>query len=139
MEKYRAFVVEDDPDDWLFLKEAFEEVQCTDELKHYNEPGALLKELATLSPHQYPQLIVLDNRTQGLNSREVTEQLRAHTRYDGIAIVVYTSAVMPRMEEELRMSGADLCLAKGHSSTELRRHVEQFCALVSSRLSSEPS
>lgn len=133
MEKYRAFVVEDDPDDWLFLKEAFEEVQCTGELKHYSEPLTLLKELATLPAEQHPHLIVLDNRTQGLSSREVTEQLRANILYNDITIVVYTSALVPKMEEELLQTGADLCLAKGQSTYELRRHVEQFCALIAGR------
>jgi CheY-like chemotaxis protein len=133
MEKYRAFVVEDDPDDWLFLKEAFEEVQCTNVLKHYSEPDTLLKELDALAADQYPHLIVLDNRTQGLNSHEVAERLRANTLYKDITIVVYTSALVPKMEEELLQSGVDLCLAKGHSAGELRGHVEQFCALIASR------
>lgn len=134
MEKYRAFVVEDDADDWLFLKEAFEEVQCTSELKQYSEPDTLLKELDALATDQYPHLIVLDNRTQGLNSREATERLRANTLYNDITIVVYTSALVPKMEEELLQSGVDLCLAKGHSAGELRGHVEQFCALVAGRM-----
>lgn len=133
MKNYRVFVVEDDPDDWLFLKEAFDEVQCTNELKHFSEPDTLLKELDTLATDQYPHLVVLDNRTTRLNSREVTERLRSDPRFDPIAIIVYTSAVVPRMEEELRQSGADLCMAKGHSSVELRRHVQRFCELVASR------
>lgn len=133
MEKYRAFVVEDDPDDWLFLKEAFEEVQCTGELKHYSEPDTLLKELDALTAELYPHLIVLDNRTQGLSSREVTEQLRANPLYKDITIVIYTSAVVPKLEEELLQRGADLCLTKGHSTDELRQHVQQFCALVAGR------
>jgi CheY-like chemotaxis protein len=138
MEKYRAFVVEDDPDDWLFLKEAFEDVQCTDELRHYSEPATLLQELESLTAEQYPQLIVLDNKTQGLNSREVTERLRADSRYNHITIVVYTSAVAPRMAEDLQQCGADLCLAKGASSTELRHHVTRFCDLVARRTGQEP-
>lgn len=133
MEKYRAFVVEDDPDDWLFLKEAFEDVQCTGELKHYSEPDTLLKELDALTAELYPHLIVLDNRTQGLSSREVTEQLRANPLYKDITIVIYTSAVVPKLEEELLQRGADLCLTKGHSTDELRQHVQQFCALVAGR------
>jgi CheY-like chemotaxis protein len=133
MEKYRAFVVEDDPDDWLFLKEAFEEVQCAEELRLFSEPESLLRELETLQAEQYPNLIVLDNRTTGLNSREVTERLRANPQYDRIAIAVYSSAVVPQMQRDLLQCGADLCLAKGQSTTELRRHVQEFCSLVASR------
>ena len=130
MNKYRVVVVEDDEDDWDFLKEAFDKVDCMDVVQHYRTSTKLLESLASSSIEQHPDLIVLDHLTPLLNSSETVRQIRTNKNFDHIALVVYSTAVSPSLQEKLLQQGVDLCVTKGSSAKDIINEVKEFFELV---------
>ncbi len=130
MKKYRVFVVEDDDDDFDFLKEAFTEVGCTYDIQHYHTSDQLLAALSSSSFDQYPDLIVLDHQTPGRNGSEAVHQIRANKGLDCIALIVYSTTIPPTLQQKLLQQGVDLCTVKGNCAKDILNHVREFYKLV---------
>lgn len=133
MKKYLVFVVEDDEDDWLFLKEAFGEVGCVKAIRQFQTPQLLLVKLAALPVEQLPDLVVLDHQTPGRSGSETVEAIRKNKSLDPVSLVVYSTAMPAVLQKRLAELGVDLCLQKGRSQQELIQHVQQFCELLNNK------
>lgn len=133
MKKYRVFIVEDDSDDYDFLRDAFTEVGCTYEIQHYRSADELLKTLSSSSTDQYPDLIVLDHQIPGRNGSEAVHQIRLDKDLDCIALIVYSTTVPPSLQEKLIRQGVDLCTLKGNTAQDILNHVQEFYNLVQER------
>jgi CheY-like chemotaxis protein len=136
MKKYRVFVVEDDEQDFEFLKEAFTEADCTDDILHYQNAGQLMSALGSIPSDQYPALIVLDHQTSGSNGTDAVRHIRANKDLESIVVVVYSGSIPAELEKKLLQYGVDLCLVKGNSAKDILGHVRMFHELVEKNLRS---
>lgn len=130
MKQYRVFIVEDDDDDFDFLKEALIAYGCTHDIQHFTNADQLLDALSGSSSDEYPDLIVLDHQTPGRNGSDTIHQIRSNKDLDSIAVVIYSSSLPTSLQEKLLAHGADLCKVKGSSAHAILQHVQEFYLTV---------
>ena len=129
MKKYSIFLVDDDVDDLEHLKEVFQQLQCASEIITFESVEDLLKNTEDNSP----DIVVLDHQAPGIKGGDAVKILRQLEQYKDTALFVYSSHMTPEKAEELKAEGAEICLAKGMSISEIRQHAELFCQAAASR------
>jgi CheY-like chemotaxis protein len=100
-------MAEDDPDDRLLSKEAFNEARLLNELRFVEDGEELIAYLAqtgkysdpTLSPR--PGLILLDLNMPKKDGREALEEIKANSKLRRIPVVVLTTS---KAEEDILRS-----------------------------------
>jgi CheY-like chemotaxis protein len=97
-------MADDDPDDRMLTKEAFEEAQLANDL-HFVEDGEELMdyllrrgEFSRLNGKPLPGLILLDLNMPRKDGREALEEIKAHSDLRRIPIVVLTTS---KAEEDI--------------------------------------
>lgn len=129
-EKYTVFIVDDDSDDVEMLVSAFEKLHCTHPIQSFSSGEQLLKTMETLPQTELPQLVILDHQLPGAAGSETLLRLRANEKYKAVAIVVYSTSIPPQKITFLEEHGANLCLLKGNSVSEISEQVKSFCSLA---------
>lgn len=91
-------IAEDDPDDRLLIKEAFEENKIANPLHFVGDGVELLEFLCHQGPFAefandpLPALIILDLNMPRVDGREILEVLKSHHRFKTIPIVTMTTS-----------------------------------------------
>ena len=124
-------VADDDPDDRMLAKEAFEESRLHNPV-HFFEDGADLMDYlkrrgdyADRPVHPKPGLILLDLNMPKLSGREALEQIKSDPELGTCPIVILTTS---KQEEDLLRSyqlGANSYITKPVSFEELTRVVRE--------------
>jgi len=84
-------IAEDDDDDRLLIKTAFEENGCTDKLEFVENGIELFSYLERASGVDIPNIILLDLNMPKKNGKEVLKELKQHHLFKRIPIVVFTT------------------------------------------------
>jgi CheY-like chemotaxis protein len=127
---YRILLVEDDADDRYIMHQAFQELDFSEEVKMLSSGEDLITYLDRLSPSAFPELIVLDYNMPALNGGELALYLKKHPLLNLIPIVVYSTGISPRMQEDLMAAGVIHCYNKGMEYGEVLTLAEEFTRLV---------
>jgi CheY-like chemotaxis protein len=130
MNQYRIFTVEDDSDDRDFLKEAFDENGCVEELHHFFTYEALFLYMDTLPDAKLPHLIILDNQVQGADGNTAVESIKGNPRLSNIKLALYASCLQDRVKADCVAHGVNLCLEKGNSLQAINEDVSRFYRLM---------
>jgi len=88
-------MAEDDPEDQMLVKEAFEEAQVINTLHIVEDGEALFDYLRACDPHtgeDLPDLILLDLNMPKKDGRECIEELKQDAQFRRIPIVVLTTS-----------------------------------------------
>lgn len=116
---FSILVVDDDEDDRVIMDEAFEAIGFNAEVKKFISGQALFHYLDSISPSQYPSLIVLDNTLPELEASDILSILKRNEAYQAIPVVVYTTIISPAKKEQLLSMGAHACYKKGNTMQEV--------------------
>jgi CheY-like chemotaxis protein len=127
---YRILLVEDDADDRYIMHQAFHELDFTEEVKMFSSGEELNTYLHHLSPSAFPELIVLDYNMPALNGGELALSLKKNPEFCHIPVVLYSTGISPRMQQELMQSGVLQCYNKGMEYAEVLALAEKFTSLV---------
>ena len=110
---YRILLVEDDADDRYIMHQAFEELAFTEDVKMFSSGEELNAYMGHLSSSAFPELIVLDYNMPALNGAELALSLKKHPQFSCIPVVLYSTGISPKMQEELKKAGVLDCFEKG--------------------------
>jgi CheY-like chemotaxis protein len=128
--QYRVFIVEDDADDWDFLKDAFAKSGGAEELHHFFTYEALFHYMDTLSDDKLPHLIILDNQVQGVNGLMAIDTIKLNPRLVTLKLALYSSCMQDRTKADYMQHGVNLCLEKGITLQAMQEHVSKFRDLM---------
>lgn len=93
MIKHSIVYAENDIDDYILLKSAFENVRSDIDLVLVNDGWKLLEYLQKIMlPSLYPCLIILDINMNGIGGKETLQILKATKRYQHILVIMFTSS-----------------------------------------------
>lgn len=122
--RVHIFAVDEDDDDTYLLKEAFCELNECPILEIYRSGPALLEKLSTLSPEDYPDLILLDMNLHGLLSQDVLRQLKASAPLNLIPVLTLTASLDSSSLVVMHQLGTNAILPKSAHFSELVRTVQ---------------
>lgn len=137
MKQYTVYVVDDDSDDLEILDDVFHKSGCAVEVQLLHTVGELMQKLES-HPAALPDLIVLDHQAPGTQGGEAISFLRTNSRYDGVALAVYSTHITSTKQSELKQKGVDACFAKGLTMEEVEGHVKVFCEAAGKRKENYP-
>jgi CheY-like chemotaxis protein len=106
------FLVDDDPDDRVFMNESFLKIKWNENLLLFDSGTQMFDYLTKLDAIHYPCLILLDYHMPKLTGEEMIKMLKLDRRYKNIPIVVYSSEMSASMERSLLALGAAACYKK---------------------------
>ena len=129
---YRILLVEDDADDRYIMHQAFQELDFIDDVKMFSSGEELTSYLNRISASAFPELIVLDYNMPALNGGELALWLKKHPDFNQIPVVLYSTGISPRMQQELMNAGVVQCYNKGMEYSEVLSLAEEFTKLVKS-------
>jgi len=129
MNEVFILIAEDDADDRFLLKTAFQEKGYPDKLEFVENGMELIDYLDSRHERHnshYPKFILLDLNMPKKDGREVLKELKQHSLYKKIPIVIFTTT---KNENEIRRCyemGANTYVVKPASFNDLLNTIEQI-------------
>ena len=100
-------LADDNPDEELFIRDAFSYVKANLELKIFDGGQELLQHLQAINDGNLPSLIVLDYNMPKLNGADILKMLLKVERYNQIPkIMLTTSYYQPHIESCMKMGAS---------------------------------
>jgi len=127
-EPIRILLADDDEDDRLFFKEAFDEIKLNTSVSLVND-GVELMNYLTMDGNQLPHILFLDlnmPRKTGIDCLLEIKQL-AHLK--DIAIVIYSTSASDIDIEETFVQGANVYIKKPSEFSTLKKILEQVITI----------
>ena len=126
-----VLVFEDDEDDFVLLKRAFEESGHSASLVRARDGEELAP--ALLRPPAgaagaYPRFVLLDLRMPRKDGREALRELKGHPEWRKIPVVVLTTSKYPGDINRAYLDGANTFLSKPHDFRSLVDMIAVVCA-----------
>lgn len=119
-------IVEDDPNDRLFLKMALEAVGVPNPVAEAKDGKEALDYLSGSGPyanrqqHALPYLVLLDLKLPHLMGLDLLRWIRGRPELDLLIVIVFTSSANPADVDEAYRLGANAYLVKPSSFEKLR-------------------
>jgi len=129
VKKLAVFIIEDDLDDQVLLKLAFEITQVPLTLKFANNCNLALTSLLNCPAEEQPDIIISDFNMPLMNGEEFLHQLRADTRYDRTTKVILSTAASPLAIENCLANGASRYIVKPYHFDDLVCAVKEIIVL----------
>lgn len=128
-----VLVCEDDDDDFLLLKRAFEESGNAVELVRARDGEELLPALLNPPPASgprsaYAKFVLLDLRMPRKDGREALRELKAHPEMRKIPVIVLTTSKYHGDINRAYLEGANTYLSKPHDFRSLIEMIGTVCA-----------
>ena len=122
------FLVDDDPDDRLFFKEAIAEIKADINLNIVNNGEALMNLL--LKPDAIlPNIIFLDLNMPSKNGFECLEEIKSDKRLMDIIVIIYSTSSSNTEINETYKKGANLYIRKPINFSELKEMLTRILAI----------
>ncbi len=86
----QVWMVDDDPNDLLFLELAITEAELDAEVTYINDGAKLVERLHAASEKQFPSIVVLDLMMPGVNGHDVLELLQQDPTLWPIPVVIFS-------------------------------------------------
>jgi two-component system, response regulator len=116
MIKKSIWIAEDDPDDRLIIKEAFEENHYLETLSFFEDgEKVLLKINEGDGLSGYPSLLILDLNMPKINGVELLSLIKKSNRTKNIPVVILTTSRNSHDREKIMKMGADDFITKPFS------------------------
>lgn len=117
-DKKTVFVVDDDEDDLLFLREAVNKLNISVDFYHAGNGELALRQLREETV-PVPDFIFLDLNMPKLNGRECLPAIKKLPRYANIPIIIYSTSSHQKDIQEIMQYGATHFLTKPTTIGEL--------------------
>jgi len=113
-------LADDDEDDRLFFKEAFEEVKINYSISAFNDGEQLMEHLYdTTNP--LPDIIFLDLNMPRKSGIECLKEIRANDRLKKISVAIYSTSSSEQDIEDTFVSGANVYIKKPNDFNMLKK------------------
>lgn len=122
MQKEPIYVLlaDDDVDDRLFFKEAFEEIKIRTEVHIVKDGMELMKEL-TRPDARLPHILFLDLNMPRKTGMECLQEIKADSRFNDIAIAIYSTSASEQDIEQTFVNGANVYIKKPNDFGTLKK------------------
>ena len=113
-------LADDDEDDRLFFKEAFEEVKIKYDISMFNDGEHLMKYLSDPS-NPLPDIIFLDLNMPRKSGMECLREIRANDRLKKISVAIYSTSSAEQDIEDTFVAGANVYIKKPNDFNMLKK------------------
>jgi CheY-like chemotaxis protein len=122
MQKEPIYVLlaDDDVDDRLFFKEAFEEIKIRTDVQIVKDGMELMKEL-TRPDARLPHILFLDLNMPRKTGMECLQEIKADSRFNDIAIAIYSTSASDQDIEQTFVNGANVYIKKPNDFGTLKK------------------
>lgn len=117
-DKKVIFIIDDDEDDLLFLREAVNKLNIAVDFYHATNGETALRQLKE-NAIPVPDYIFLDLNMPKLNGRECLPQIKQLPRYANVPVIIYTTSSYQKDIQEIMQFGAAHFLTKPTTIGEL--------------------
>ncbi|WP_425433047.1 response regulator [Flavobacterium album] len=113
-------LADDDEDDRLFFREAFEEVKINYEFSTFNDGEQLMDHLYE-PENQLPDIIFLDLNMPRKSGLECLREIRSDERLKKISVAIYSTSSSEQDIEDTFVSGANVYIKKPNDFNMLKK------------------
>jgi len=117
-------LADDDEDDRLFFKEAFEEIKIKTSVRIVNDGVELMNHLAQ-EGNQLPHILFLDLNMPRKTGIECLMEIKRLSHLKDIAIAIYSTSSSEKDIEETFVQGANVYIKKPSDFNSLKKILEQ--------------
>src|SRR3954447_3890461 len=128
MDKIRILIAENDEDEQFFMKDGFEESGYFDVLSFAGNGEELLEIL--YRNDENPDLILSDLNMPGKNGYDILKELRGHSRFDHIPIVITSTSSVRSVVETCMQLGATKFIQKPETFVEYGDFAKELAEVV---------
>lgn len=112
-------LADDDEDDRLFFTDAFSELKINTKVQTFNDGLALMNFLN--STNIFPNILFLDLNMPIKNGIECLEEIKKNSRFNDIAIAIYSTSSSEDHIEETFVKGANIYIKKPSDFATLKK------------------
>ena len=123
-----VLLAEDDEDDRLFFKEAFEEIKIKTSVQIVND-GVELMERLTKGGNHLPHILFLDLNMPRKTGIECLREIKCRANLQNIAIAIYSTSSSEKDIEETFVQGANVYIKKPSNFTALKKVLEKVITI----------
>ncbi|MFP9115725.1 response regulator [Flavobacterium sp. RHBU_3] len=116
----QIMLADDDEDDRLFFKEAFEEVKIKYEISTFNDGEQLMDYLNT-PDSVLPDIVFLDLNMPRKSGMECLREIRQNDRLKKISVAIYSTSSSEQDIEETFTTGANVYIKKPNDFNMLKK------------------
>jgi len=113
-------LADDDEDDRLFFKEAFEEVKIKYEISTFND-GEQLMAYLNIPDNPLPDIIFLDLNMPRKSGMECLKEIRESDRLKRISVAIYSTSSSEQDIEDTFVAGANVYIRKPNDFNMLKK------------------
>jgi len=123
-----VLLADDDEDDRLFFKEAFEAIRIKTIVKTVKDGVELLNHLA-VNRNKLPHILFLDLNMPFKSGMECLMEIRKTDYLKHIAIAIYSTSASEQDIEDAFINGANVYIKKPHDFDTLRKLLEKVVTI----------
>jgi len=113
-------LADDDEDDRLFFREAFEEVKIKNQITTFNDGVQLMNHLND-KKNPLPDIIFLDLNMPRKSGIECLQEIRDNDRLKQLTVAIYSTSSSEKDIEDTFVQGANVYIKKPNDFEQLRR------------------
>jgi CheY-like chemotaxis protein len=123
--KAPLLIVEDSNEDFKMLQRLMQRFDVKNPIHRCTNADEAWEFLQQIGKNQ-PSVILLDLNLPGINGRDILSQIKQHTKFKGIPVVIFTTSSNPSDIEFCYQKGANGYLIKPMNTEELQKIVQAF-------------
>ncbi len=127
-ELIHILLADDDEDDRLFFKEAFQEIKINTNVKMVND-GVELMDHLTQDGIRLPHILFLDLNMPRKSGIDCLLEIKQHAHLKDIAIAIYSTSSSEKDIEETFVQGANVYIKKPSDFNTLKKILEQVITI----------
>ncbi|GAA4455159.1 response regulator [Rurimicrobium arvi] len=119
-EAIHVLLADDDVDDRLFFKEAFEEIKIKTNVQIVKDGMELMKEL-NRPDAKLPHILFLDLNMPRKTGMECLKEIKENDKFNDIAIAIYSTSASEQDIEQTFVNGANVYIKKPNDFGTLKK------------------
>ena len=121
-------LADDDEDDRLFFTDAFSELKINTKVNTYND-GVELMNYLNSDDAILPQVLFLDLNMPKKNGIECLHEIKSNSKFEDIAIAIYSTSSSEEHIEETFVSGANIYIKKPNDFDNLKKILSEVVTI----------
>jgi CheY-like chemotaxis protein len=125
MRQKTVFLIDDDPEDLQFMRDALNNVDSSILCVSFVYPEEAIK-LLTRELIALPDYLFIDINMPKINGEDCLRRLRTNEKFLTIPIILYSTSMPKEVSEKLLKAGANFTFAKPNTQREYRQVLESI-------------
>jgi len=123
-----VLLADDDEDDRLFFREAFEEIKIKTKVKTVNDGVELMNHL-TKNGNELPHILFLDLNMPRKNGMDCLTEIKQSDNLKDIPVVIYSTSASDEDIENTFVKGANVYIKKPSDFSTLKKILEEVITI----------